>query len=155
MGKLAVLLIDMQEPYPTKEYQDIIPKQAELIKVCQKEAIPVIMVEYIGCGRTIPQLTSLLPKDNLRVIKRKDDAFYLTPLDDILQELEVKKLILTGINACACVLKTAVSARELKYQITGSLDLMAGYGPTPKTWRRWYQKRKFFETHLDLLNSLT
>jgi nicotinamidase-related amidase len=54
--------------------------------------------------------------------KPRYSAFDHTPLDLLLRELEVQRLLLAGTATERCVAQTAIDGRELGYQITVQAD---------------------------------
>jgi nicotinamidase/pyrazinamidase len=52
------------------------------------------------------------------VVKRKGDSFMGTGLDQILEEHQVGKLVLVGLDAAGCVRSTALAALNRGYQIS-------------------------------------
>ena len=56
-------------------------------------------------------------KDDFRVLKRKYSAFYGTDLDQMLRELKVDTVILTGIVTDICIQHTAADAFFRGYKI--------------------------------------
>ena len=52
------------------------------------------------------------------VVKPRYSAFDHTPLDLILREREVERLLLGGMSTEGCVAQTAIDARELGFKIT-------------------------------------
>jgi nicotinamidase-related amidase len=54
--------------------------------------------------------------------KPRYSAFDHTPLDLLLRELEVQRLLLAGTATEMCVAQTAIDGRELGYQITVQAD---------------------------------
>lgn len=67
--------------------------------------------------------------DNYFVLKPKHSAFYSTTLDLLLQNLNVKKLILTGISTDICILFTANDAYMREYKIFIPQDCVASVMP--------------------------
>lgn len=121
-GKLSVVLIDMQTDFlkdiGKKEKDRIISNQIKVIQRCKKENIPIILVEYIGYGKTEKKLESELRGISIiRIKKNYNDAFFFTDLDQILTEMKVKTLFLMGINSGVCVLYTAYTALEMGYGV--------------------------------------
>jgi nicotinamidase-related amidase len=55
--------------------------------------------------------------DDFSVLKPMHSAFYGTPLEFLLDELAVRRLILTGVEADICVLFTAQDAYMRKYEL--------------------------------------
>jgi nicotinamidase-related amidase len=52
------------------------------------------------------------------VVKRKNDSFKDTNLDQILTEHEIGKLVLVGLDASACVKSTVLAAHNRGYRIS-------------------------------------
>ena len=52
------------------------------------------------------------------VVKPRYSAFDHTPLELILRELEVERLLLGGISTEGCVAQTTIDARELGFKVT-------------------------------------
>jgi nicotinamidase-related amidase len=129
---LVVLLIDMQDFYiDSEEKKGLIPNQISVLEVCRGKDIPVIVVEYDGCGETTSSLLEKIkeiPSPNVyKITKSSDNAFNRSELHDLLIKLEAETLLLMGINACACVFLTASNAVQLGYKIITSEGLIAGF----------------------------
>ncbi|NTW13898.1 MAG: cysteine hydrolase [Candidatus Moranbacteria bacterium] len=129
---LAVILIDMQEPFfkniRTKHKGRILRAQKSALRQCIRHDIPVCVVEYVDCGDTLPDLRELLRKvpRTVTLVKSKDDAFTNRKLAKVLKDWHAGRLILMGINADACVLDTAQSAVRRGYEIITAPALIAG-----------------------------
>ena len=129
---LAVILIDMQRSFiknlNKKEKNHIILNQILMIRWCAQRDIPIIVLEYEGYEKTINILTKELQKvKNLTIIKKShDDGFLNTELDDVLKKIGTKNLFLMGINAGACVIRTAQGAIKKGYFIITSDDVING-----------------------------
>jgi nicotinamidase-related amidase len=52
------------------------------------------------------------------VVKPRYSAFDHTPLDLILRELEVERVLLGGLSTEGCVAQTAIAARELGFKVS-------------------------------------
>ena len=63
--------------------------------------------------------------DDLSILKPRHSAFYGTPLEFLLDELKVRRLILTGIAADICVLFTAHDAYLRKFELWVPSDCVA------------------------------
>jgi nicotinamidase-related amidase len=57
-------------------------------------------------------------EDDCFVVKPRYSAFDHTPLELILREREVERLLLGGMSTEGCVAQTAIDARELGFKIT-------------------------------------
>jgi len=79
------------------------------------EAI-VARCERSGRGRRLATRLRPQPGD-LSILKPRHSAFYGTPLEFLLDELEVDSLILTGLQAHICILFTAHDAFLRRYRL--------------------------------------
>ncbi|MFA6365368.1 MAG: cysteine hydrolase [Candidatus Paceibacterota bacterium] len=140
---VAVLLIDMQEYFLDEAGKKaIIPYQVAIIQECQDMGIPFIVLEYEDQGDTIPELQEKIEKlpNHHWIVKSNDSAFPGTNLDDLLKEQGVEKLLLMGVNACACVRDTARDAVRKGYEIITSDMLIAGCCPVCKEATQWFEE---------------
>ncbi len=79
-------------------------------------------------GRAVVEL--LIPEaDDYFVFKPRHSGFYGTALNELLQQLRVKKLILTGVTSHQCVLFTAVDAYVRNYALTVPRDCVSAATP--------------------------
>ncbi|NTU99339.1 cysteine hydrolase [Candidatus Falkowbacteria bacterium] len=131
-GSIAVVLIDMQDEYVCKlrngESKRIIPNQVTVLKYCNKMNIPVIVLEYRGCGNTLTGLMKEARKNRKfkLFIKDYNSGFRMPELNEYLQELGVKKIFFMGINADWCVKDTAEDALKYGYEIMTSNEVISG-----------------------------
>ena len=63
--------------------------------------------------------------DDYFVLKPRHSAFFSTPLDLLLQELKISRLILCGVAGDQCVLATASDALVRKYRVVVPRDAIA------------------------------
>ncbi len=79
-----------------------------------------------GGGRGAKLAETLLPDaEDYFILKPKNSAFYATPLAELLQFLDVKTLVLTGIATDSCVLFTANDAHLRNYSVVVPADCVA------------------------------
>lgn len=138
IGNLAVLLIDMQEYFLEdicdEEKAREVPYQLEVLDYCKKENVPVLVLEYEGCGQTISilkeKVDSLEKKDYIK--KKHDDGFIDTDLAEKLRKNDIEIVLLMGIYASACVLQTGQGAISEGFKIITSKDLIANPKPIPR-----------------------
>ncbi len=79
-----------------------------------------------GASGAIAQ--ALRPTGNdLSILKPRHSAFYGTPLEFLLEELGVRKIIIAGIAVDMCVVATAQDAYVRKYEIAVPADCCAGF----------------------------
>jgi nicotinamidase-related amidase len=70
-------------------------------------------------GRGGDLLEAIAPAEDDRfMVKPRYSAFDKTPLELILRELEVERLLLAGASTEGCVAQTAIAARELGFKVT-------------------------------------
>lgn len=77
-----------------------------------------------GEGAMIARLLAPDPDDYF-VLKPRHSAFYATPLELLLQNLEVRRLVLTGVSSDQCLLATAADARMRGVDATVPRDAIA------------------------------
>lgn len=64
------------------------------------------------------------------LLKPRHSAFYCTPLEVLLEALEVRRLVLTGVSATSCIWFTGSDAHIRGYEIVVPRDATAA--PTPR-----------------------
>ena len=153
-SSVAVLLIDLINDFEFVDGEElfqqtlpIIEPVAELKKRAKQASVPVIYVnDNFGkwqsdfrklldhClnenvrGKPIAEL--LKPdQDDYFVLKPKHSGFYSTTLAILLEYLQVKTLILTGVTADICVLFTANDAYMRDYHLMVPADCVASVSP--------------------------
>ncbi|RLI26689.1 MAG: cysteine hydrolase [Candidatus Hecatellales archaeon] len=136
MGK-ALIVVDMQKDNMFREAYSIVPKIRRLISEARRRRIPVVY----ACDTRHPEdllfkrigmkphaikgtegwkiIEELKPEEgDLIIEKRMLSAFFGTSLDSILREKNVDSLVIVGIATDVCLLKTALDAFELGYEVT-------------------------------------
>jgi nicotinamidase-related amidase len=79
----------------------------QLVAICQAQG---------GASREIAD--ALLPRaGDFHVLKPKHSGFLATPLDILLRSLGVRRVVLCGIAADACILATAQDAKMREYEV--------------------------------------
>jgi nicotinamidase-related amidase len=150
MEKSALLITDMLNTLDFPEGKQLLPaarRAADRIFVLKqrlkKKGVPTIYVNdnfgdwksdwkqvFAECsapsslGRALALKLQPQPDDYF-VLKPKHSGFYLTPLEMLLNELKVKKLIITGIAGNLCVLFTAHDAHMREYKVEVPRDCIA------------------------------
>lgn len=139
-SKTALLIIDMINDFHF-EHGNILAEKALIIaehiqllkKQCNNEKIPIIyindhynlwqaelnkVIDYCRNEKSEPIIDKIKPDDNdYFLIKPRHSAFYGTALNTLLHQLQVEKLILTGIAGNICVLFTANDAYMREYSL--------------------------------------
>jgi nicotinamidase-related amidase len=67
--------------------------------------------------------------DDYFVLKPSHCAFYATPLQLLLERLDVRRLVLCGVTSDQCVLATALAAHMRGYDVTVPRDVVASLTP--------------------------
>ncbi len=125
--KPTLLVIDVQkafyglDPAMTKSLQDAVEYINAAIELFRERKLPVICVQHKDEGENLvpgeegfdlPDELAILPSD-VHIHKTYGNSFNKTPLEDILRELKVDTVIITGFCAEYCVLSTARGAMDL------------------------------------------
>ncbi len=148
----ALLVLDMQNYFLLEESQafvpaakSIVPNINKLIQVFKSNNFPVIFTKHSNNEENAKQMVvrwkRLAPETGIfneiyeRVEQNKGiiinksqyDAFYSTKLLKILQELQIKQVIITGVIANLCVETTARSAFVNGFYTIVPIDATATY----------------------------
>lgn len=138
--KTAVVVIDMINDFVTgvfknKRAEMIIPNVKQLLNFARENKIPVVYVndahlpnvdvefdvwpQHAVAGTLGAQVVDELKpeKSDFVLEKRRYSAFYGTSLDQLLRELKVDTLILTGVVTDICIQHTAADAFFRGYKI--------------------------------------
>ena len=125
--KPALLVIDVQKaffglnPVMTQSLNDAIEYINAAIKLFREKQLPVICVQHIDEGDNLvpgqegfdtPESMHILPSD-AHIHKTYGNAFNKTPLTEMLRDLGVDTVILTGFCAEYCVSSTYRGAMDV------------------------------------------
>jgi nicotinamidase-related amidase len=132
-GRTALLVVDMLNSYDHDEAEQLAESVADsvspirdLIERAGKEEVPLVYVndnygdwntsatelaEHAMAGRHPELVEPLLPpEDAAFVLKARHSVFYGTPLEYVLDSLEVDRVVLTGQVTEQCILYSALDA---------------------------------------------
>jgi nicotinamidase-related amidase len=157
VGNWAVLLIDMQKGYrdnfSDSSWEGLVTNQLEIINCCADCDIPLVVVEYAGCGATDGILIEAIKRAprSVRVVKSGFDAFgsamvvenscaapaYID-LVGWLRHWKTDSVFLMGIYACGCVEATAKGALINGLKIATAKKTISNCGATTYGWYRQY-----------------
>jgi nicotinamidase-related amidase len=162
--KAAVIVIDMINDFVTGVFKSnraakIISNIKALLDYARKKEIPVIYATDAHLPGIDPEfdvwgkhaeagswgadiVDELKPKKgDLRVLKRKYSAFQGTDLDQLLRELKVDTVILTGVVTDICIQHTAADAFFKGYKIIVPKDCVEAVdAPTQEAAIRFMRK---------------
>jgi nicotinamidase-related amidase len=125
----AIIVIDVQkalvEEHPYQE-EVFISNLQKLITACRNKGIQVIYIRHGEAGSELEPgsqgweiAEAISPKDGEKIFEKQyNSAFRQTGLHEHLQTVNIKKLILCGMQTEYCVDTTCKVAFELGYQAT-------------------------------------
>lgn len=124
----ALLVIDVQNVIVEfKDFQHELNNIEYIIQDFKAEDTPVIFIRNIDDNETSPfykafprsELHHFLKKYADKVIEKKTpSAFFQTELNDLLVQLDVDHLFITGFNTEFCCQFTAIAAYDRGYKVT-------------------------------------
>ncbi len=147
----ALLIIDMISDWCFPDADALLPQAAgiaaaiaALKRRCRDQRVPVIyandnqgrwrsdfrQVVQRSLGERGAAITrTLMPgEEDYFLLKPKHSAFFGTPLELLLQDLKVNRLVLTGVATDQCIATTAVDARMRNYEVHAPRDCIATQG---------------------------
>ncbi|MFW6231223.1 MAG: cysteine hydrolase family protein [Nanoarchaeota archaeon] len=135
LERSALLVIDMQQPGVSiveKDAHDrMIAAQKDMIRYSNHHDIPILFIETKGQGETptIDELVKEAEPNNTTAfaVKVENNAFLYWDIEKQLRLWKKDHLILTGINASACVLDSAVGAINKGYAVSTAEQLIEDY----------------------------
>lgn len=173
---VAVIVIDMLNDFvygslKCENALKIIQNIKVLIEIARKHGIPVIYVndshlpnvdgEFKKWGQHAVKgswgamvIDDLKPTEKDFIIeKRRYSGFYGTSLDDLLRELKVDTLILTGIHTHICVMSTAIDAFYRGYKIIIPSDCVTTFREEDHSWGLKYMS-EIYGVEITSLNNI-
>src|SRR4051812_41440589 len=124
--KTALLVIDVQNGVVKEAHERdaVVANIGSLVEQARRDAVPVVWVQHSDDGlasgsedwRIVPEL---MPADAEPLLeKHYGDAFEDTPLERVLSDLGVGRLIVTGAETDACIRSTLHGAFTRGYDAT-------------------------------------
>lgn len=74
-------------------------------------------------------LAELDLRESIEIIKTRDDAFHGTELEQVIRDLEVDTLVLTGVSTHTCIAMTAAHAFATQLKVVLVRDAIASHRP--------------------------
>lgn len=115
------ILVDMQEGFSAAQDHKTIRACKELISNAMDEKQPIVFVEYLGAGKTLPALTKLTEKYDLKFFVEKHQNSGCQEIENLFERCKIRprNLIVGGVNTDFCVLETVMDLqRTEKYNIS-------------------------------------
>lgn len=138
----ALIIVDMISDWQFEDGDTLLtvahalaPRLKRLLDRCRRQGVVIIyandnwgkwqsnfdeqLANAQRCGGMAADICHILAPErgDYIVLKPRHSAFYATPLQLILQRLDVKRLIITGMTTDQCVLITAIEAHMHQYDI--------------------------------------
>jgi nicotinamidase-related amidase len=125
---VALVVIDVQEKLfaHMAEKEKLAENLAKLVQFARIMKIPVILTEQYpkGLGQTISQVKMLVP--NLKPIEKLEfSCFDSQKFKETFTRIQVKTLILSGIETHICVTQTAIEGLENGFRVCVVEDAMS------------------------------
>ncbi|RZL89231.1 MAG: cysteine hydrolase [Variovorax sp.] len=149
-GHTALLVIDMISCWDFPDAEKLLPPTlnivgpvSRLMQRCRTAGVPVIFAndnrggwrsdfrmlveQSLACGGEVSRITAALrpQEEDYFLLKPQFSAFLGTPLQLLLANLEVRRIVLTGVAADQCVLTTASEARMHDLEVVVPRDGVA------------------------------
>ena len=151
-GHCALLILDMQRYFLDESSHAhipsalaIIPEVKSLMNAFLNNKLPVILTRHLNTPKdanlmdkwwrdliteesTLSEFTPELKHPDAVIIKKTQyDAFYKTPLEDILRKNEVTQIVITGVMTHLCCETTSRSAFVRGFEVFFTIDGTATY----------------------------
>ena len=148
----ALLILDMQKYFLEEESHAFVPSAPAIMPRIKRLAdtylgnnLPVIITRHLNTDenagvmadwwgdliREEEELSEIIPELEIHgtkvINKSQYDAFYDTPLDNILKTGSVKQLVITGVMTHLCCETTARSAFVRGFEVFFPVDATASY----------------------------
>jgi nicotinamidase-related amidase len=140
----ALLIIDVQiwlfnRKDPVYKDETLIKNINKLEKYARRNGIPIIYIQHESSGAMKKNSPGwrlhkgLNPEDgDFFMGKKKGNSFFETPLQDILRDNGIKRLLICGLLSQCCVQRTALGALELGYETILVTDAHSNSGTYPE-----------------------
>jgi len=148
MPRTGLLVVDMVNSYDFEDAEKLIesareavPNIAALVKRAREEDVEVIYVnDNFGRWNSSPSelveevlgsehadlLEPLVPDDEASfVVKARHSIFYETPLEYLLRQHEIRRIVLTGQVTEQCILYSALDAYIRHFEVAVPVDAVA------------------------------
>ena len=160
VSEKAVIVVDMQKDNVGKFCREVTPKIRLLIDKAREKGIPIIFAcdsrypgDFLFTRLGLPHrdirgtegakvIAELDPRPtDFMIEKRMLSGFFQSDLDFTLRQLGSQTLFITGQATGGCVLKTAMDAFELGYDVVVPADCCASLSAEDHEWALRYFQR--------------
>jgi nicotinamidase-related amidase len=157
--RLAVLLIDMQASFLAEVHRTararVANAQLRIIDECARLSVPLIVVEFKGYGKTVGVLQQPLSSLPHHLVEKScPNAFGYTRLGRLLRQLDVTKILLTGVYTGGCILNTAHGAKRDGFAFVTAEDVVAEHKDAIRESLPWLDRNGTLHKKLPPLASL-
>ncbi|RMZ54677.1 hypothetical protein APUTEX25_003055 [Auxenochlorella protothecoides] len=123
LGDTALFVCDIQERFreAIQGFPAVVDVSRRMIRAAEVFQIPVIVTEQYpkALGKTVSELTEVLPKD-AQVFEKTKFSMLIDEVSEFLTRRDdIKRILIVGIEAHVCVLQTTLELLE-----TASFQLM-------------------------------
>ena len=146
MTKTALLIVDVQKGIferksPVFDSDGLISRINCLTDKAHKRSIPVVYIQHESSGflkknsdgwQIHPGLNP--QKSDFFIEKKEGNSFYETPLHEILNQRQIKRVFICGLLSQLCVQRTCLGALGLGYAMEPAQD-RNGSRPDPRLVR--------------------
>ncbi|MBI2103202.1 isochorismatase family protein [Candidatus Woesearchaeota archaeon] len=149
MPSYGIVIVDMQDSFlsklPQRPRESLIRNHLELLDLCLQGRYPIFTLE-LSPGSYGETTFSIKDKANTSPLyscikKRYNDGFECTELSEHVQGLE--HLVITGVNARACVFETTTSAANARFSVHIADDLIADGNKPRWKWDGWRRSEAY------------
>jgi isochorismate hydrolase len=117
--KTAIVQIDIQEKFrpAIHKFSEVIANASILARSSEVLNIPVIITEQYpkGLGKTVEEI--VIPEKACLIEKLHFSCFGNSEFCDKIREMKVDSLVLFGVEAHVCVLKTVLDALKIELEV--------------------------------------
>lgn len=112
----TLLVIDVQPYFDAANNRRVISNCKREIRKAMSDKAAIILVEYIGCGRSNSGITKMVEKYDRGFVVLKDDDDGSDEISNVIEHFKLPKsrIKVTGVNTNACVQDT-VTGMVSKY----------------------------------------
>ncbi|KAL6766753.1 hypothetical protein ACKKBG_A37210 [Auxenochlorella protothecoides x Auxenochlorella symbiontica] len=121
LGDTALFVCDIQERFreAIQGFPAVVDVSRRMIRAAEVFQIPVIVTEQYpkALGKTVSELTEVLPKD-AQVFEKTKFSMLIDEVSEFLTRRDdIKRILIVGIEAHVCVLQTTLELLDRGYEV--------------------------------------